>query len=471
MGPPGAGKGTQAKVVADHFGVPAISTGDIFRHNVSEGTELGVKAKEFMDAGEYVPDEITNLMVRNRIDEPDAEPGFLLDGYPRTLAQVEELDGMIKHTGHQLDAVVVLTVDGEELVQRLLQRAETDGRSDDTEDVIRRRQEVYAEQTEPLIGVYRDRDLLIEVDGMGEVGRGHQADLRRARRRPPELTLLTPWVSVTGASRSRRPSRSPRCDAAGLLVGETLELLRTSVRAGISTGELDRIAAENIRAGGGVPSFLGYGHPPFPATICASVNDQVVHGIPGDRVLEDGDVISIDCGAIIEGWHGDAAITVAVGDVRPDVLELMRVTQGSMWAGIAAARLGGRVTDISHAVETYVRSQSHPTGGSYGILEDFTGHGIGTAMHQPPNVPNYGRPGRGPKLERGLALAVEPMITLGSKHTELDDDEWTVVTDDGSWAAHFEHTFTLTPDGAWVLTAIDGGREMLAELGVPYGGD
>jgi adenylate kinase len=169
MGPPGAGKGTQAKVVAEHFGVPAISTGDIFRFNVSEGTELGVKAKEYMDAGEYVPDEITNLMVRNRIDEPDAEPGFLLDGYPRTLAQVEELDGMIKFTGHELDAVVVLTVDPEELVQRLLSRAETDGRSDDTEDVIRRRQEVYAEQTEPLIDVYRDRNLLIEVDGMGEV--------------------------------------------------------------------------------------------------------------------------------------------------------------------------------------------------------------------------------------------------------------------------------------------------------------
>ena len=169
MGPPGAGKGTQAKIVADHFGVPAISTGDIFRSNVSEGTELGVKAQQYMDAGEYVPDEITNLMVRNRIDEPDAEPGFLLDGYPRTLAQVEELDGMIKFTGHELDAVVVLSVDSEELVQRLLARAETDGRSDDTEDVIRRRQEVYAEQTEPLIDVYRKRGLLVEVDGMGEV--------------------------------------------------------------------------------------------------------------------------------------------------------------------------------------------------------------------------------------------------------------------------------------------------------------
>jgi adenylate kinase len=169
MGPPGAGKGTQAKYVAERFGVPAISTGDIFRANVSSGTPLGVEAKRYMDAGEYVPDEVTNLMVRNRIDEDDAKPGFLLDGYPRTLAQVEELDGMIAFTGHKLDAVVVLTVNSEELIARLLQRAKTEGRADDTEEVIRRRQEVYAEQTEPLIEVYRDRGLLIEVDGLGEI--------------------------------------------------------------------------------------------------------------------------------------------------------------------------------------------------------------------------------------------------------------------------------------------------------------
>ena len=169
MGPPGAGKGTQAQVVADRFGIPAISTGDIFRSNVSQGTELGVEAKRYMDAGEYVPDSVTNLMVRHRIDEPDAEKGFLLDGYPRTLAQVDELDGMIKFTGHRLDAVVVLTVDPEELVRRLTARAQSEGRSDDTEDVIRRRQEVYTEQTEPLIEVYRGRGLLHEVDGIGEV--------------------------------------------------------------------------------------------------------------------------------------------------------------------------------------------------------------------------------------------------------------------------------------------------------------
>src|SRR5690242_422593 len=161
MGPPGAGKGTQARFVADHFGVPAISTGDIFRANVSEGTPLGVEAKRYMDAGEYVPDEVTNRMVRNRIDEPDATHGFLLDGYPRTLAQVEELDGMIKFTGHRLDAVLSLVVDKDEVVGRLLQRAQTEGRADDTEDVIRRRQEVYLEQTEPLIEVYNSRGILV----------------------------------------------------------------------------------------------------------------------------------------------------------------------------------------------------------------------------------------------------------------------------------------------------------------------
>lgn len=169
MGPPGAGKGTQAKFIADHFGIPAISTGDIFRANVSQGTPLGIEAKRYMDAGEYVPDEVTNRMVRNRIDEPDAVPGFLLDGYPRTTAQVAELDGMIEYTGHRLDGVVVLRVNQEEVVARLLQRAQTEGRADDTEEVIRRRQEVYAEQTAPLIDVYRGRGLLVEVDGEGDV--------------------------------------------------------------------------------------------------------------------------------------------------------------------------------------------------------------------------------------------------------------------------------------------------------------
>ena len=250
---------------------------------------------------------------------------------------------------------------------------------------------------------------------------------------------------------------------AGLVVGHTLELLRATVRAGISTAELDAVADDSIRSRGATPSFLGYHG--FPASICASVNDEVVHGIPGERVLADGDVVSIDCGAIVEGWHGDAAVTVAVGAVTDEVTRLMEVTEESLWQGIAAARLGGRVSDISHAVESSVRAA-----GGYGILEDYVGHGIGSAMHQPPNVPNYGRPGRGPKLVQGLVLAVEPMITLGDQATEVLEDDWTVVTADGRWAAHYEHTFTLTPNGTWVLTALDGGEARLAALGVPFGG-
>ncbi|MBC2934857.1 type I methionyl aminopeptidase [Nocardioides sp. zg-1228] len=263
----------------------------------------------------------------------------------------------------------------------------------------------------------------------------------------------------------KTPEQIDLMRVAGLLVGETLELLRSAVRPGVTTLELDTLAEAHIRDHGGVPSFKGYSHPPFPATICASVNDEVVHGIPGPRTLADGDVISIDCGAIVAGWHGDAAVTVPVGEVADDVAELLRVTEESLWRGMAAARLGGRVSDISHAVESYVRAQ-----GRYGILEDYTGHGIGTEMHMAPNVPNVGRRGRGPSIVEGLALAVEPMVTLGSKHTDLHADEWTVSTVDGSYAAHFEHTFTVTPEGAWVLTAVDGGRERLAALGVPFGG-
>jgi adenylate kinase len=169
MGPPGAGKGTQAKVISTRLGVPAVSTGDIFRANVSEGTPLGVEAKRYMDAGDYVPDSITNAMVRDRLGQADAGGGFLLDGYPRTVAQVEELDSMLADAGTSLDAVVVLTVDDEELIQRLLRRAETEGRTDDTEEVIRHRQEVYNEQTAPLLAVYAQRDKLVEVDGMGAV--------------------------------------------------------------------------------------------------------------------------------------------------------------------------------------------------------------------------------------------------------------------------------------------------------------
>lgn len=250
---------------------------------------------------------------------------------------------------------------------------------------------------------------------------------------------------------------------AGLVVGRTLELLAHRAAPGLSTGELDRIAEEHIRDLGATPSFLGYQG--FPGSTCISVNDEVVHGIPGERMLTEGDVVSIDCGAIVEGFHGDAALTVTLGDVRPEVAALLEVTEGALWAGIAAVRLGGRIGDVSHAVAGHVRSA-----GEYGIVEDYTGHGIGTAMHQPPDVPNTGRAGRGPKIAEGLAIAIEPMITLGSPANDVLADEWTVVTRDGQVAAHFEHTVTATPTGLWVLTALDGGAEKLADAGIPFGG-
>jgi methionyl aminopeptidase len=253
---------------------------------------------------------------------------------------------------------------------------------------------------------------------------------------------------------------------AGLVVGRTLEKLKAAVAPGVSTADLDAVAEQAIRGEGAIPSFKGYRG--FPACICTSINSEIVHGIPSPKaVLREGDIVSIDCGAIVEGYHGDAAVTVPVGEVPPELQELMRVTEESLWRGIAAARLGGRLIDISRAIEGYIRSEPHPGGRAWGIVEEYVGHGIGTEMHQDPQVYNYvgRRMAKGPELVKGLALAVEPMVNLGSRATRVLDDDWTVVTQDGAASAHFEHTFTLTDEGPWVLTALDGGEAKLTELG------
>jgi len=272
----------------------------------------------------------------------------------------------------------------------------------------------------------------------------------------------------------KTPEQLAQMRHAGLVVAGTLELVADSVTDGITTADLDGLAEQHIRSCGAVPSFLG--HQGFPASICVSVNQQVVHGIPGSLELRSGDLVSVDCGAIVDGWHGDAAVSVVVGgQPEPGVENLLGVTDAALWQGISAARAGGRVSDISAAVEEEVRSHDagslgHGLGPGLGIVEDYVGHGIGTAMHQPPNVPNTGKPGRGARLVPGIAIAIEPMVTLGDPETMMLDDDWTVVTVDGSWAAHFEHTVAVTETGVWVLTAPDGGRERLAALGVPYGG-
>ena len=256
---------------------------------------------------------------------------------------------------------------------------------------------------------------------------------------------------------------------AGLIVGRTLAAVREVAKAGMTTAELDQVAREHIAAAGATSSFLGYdggfGLPPYPAVTCISVNSEIVHGIPGDRVLVDGDLVSIDFGVSKDGWHGDSAITFGIGQLTPELAELSEVTRQSMWAGIAAARIGGRVGDISAAVEGFVRARR----AGFGIVSDFTGHGIGTEMHQPPDVPNVGRAGRGELLVKGICLAVEPMITSGSPVTATLEDDWTIVTRDGSAAAHWEHTVALTPAGAWVLTAEDGGEAELGARGVKFG--
>jgi methionyl aminopeptidase len=247
---------------------------------------------------------------------------------------------------------------------------------------------------------------------------------------------------------------------AGLVVGQGLELMKAAIKPGVTTLDLDAIAADFLKSSGATPSFLHYRG--FPNVICASVNEEVVHGIPNDRPMVDGDVMSIDFGAIVGGWHGDSAFSVGVGTVSMEDQRLMDVCEESMWRGIAAGRAEARLTDISHAIESYITSQ-----GEYGILREYGGHGIGTEMHQDPHILNYGRPGLGPVLKPGIALAIEPMITLGTEKMKILADDWTVVASDNSRGAHFEHTFALLPDGKpFVLTAIDGGRAKLGALGV-----
>ena len=238
---------------------------------------------------------------------------------------------------------------------------------------------------------------------------------------------------------------------AGRVVASALHAAADAVAPGITTADLDAIASGQIAAAGAAPSFLGYHG--YPATICACVNDEIVHGIPNSsRALREGDVVSIDCGASVGGWHADAALTVGVGIISAEVAKLIADCERALWHGLAAARPGARLSDISHAVERSARAAA----GEYGIVEDYVGHGIGSEMHMDPPVPNYGRPGRGPVLAEGMALAIEPLLVLGSPNTRLLDDGWTVVSEDGGWSAHFEHTVAITPDGPWVLTAFTG---------------
>jgi methionyl aminopeptidase len=240
-----------------------------------------------------------------------------------------------------------------------------------------------------------------------------------------------------------------RIRRAGRITARTVERLMSSVKPGITTGQLDAMAEKEIRGEGAVPSFKGYRG--FPGTICTSVNEQVVHGIPGRRVLKEGDLLSLDVGAIWEGYHADSAVTVFVGGPPSDLAaRLVRVTEESLEAGIAQLRVGGRLSDVGHAV------QSKAERAGFSVVREYAGHGVGRALHEDPQVSNYGSPGRGPVLKPGLVVAIEPMVNAGGWRTRVLPDRWTVVTADGKLSAHFEHTIAVTEDGPEVLTARDG---------------
>ena len=242
----------------------------------------------------------------------------------------------------------------------------------------------------------------------------------------------------------RSPAELNRLRDANALVGQILRSLRGAVAPGVTTAELDALAEERIRAAGAEPAFKGYHG--YPATICASVNEQVVHGIPSARALHEGDIIAIDLGVRLEGFFGDSAVTVPVGAVSERVAELIRVTEGSLWKGIAVVRAGARVSDIGHAVQSHVEAHG------FSVVREFVGHGIGEALHEEPQIPNYGEPGRGPRLAEGMVLAIEPMVNMGKPQIRIQPDGWTAVAKDGSLSAHFEHTVAVTAEGAEVLS-------------------
>ena len=420
-----------------------------------------------MSRGQLVPDATIVRVFLDRLEATDAVDGAILDGFPRTKVQAEALDEALVEAGRRVDLAGYIEVPLEELVVRMASRrictanghvynlvsnpparfgvCDIDGselvqRADDNEATVRAR---MVEQVPALLEVvehYRDHGVLRSVDG-------RPADRLRLRPAPGDSP-----GHASGLTMVTRKSRSEieRMRRAGKLVGEVLDLIEGELRPGVSTAHLDALAEAHIRASGGIPSFKGYPgfnpRRPFPASVCISIDREIVHGIPGERTIREGQIVSVDAGAIVDGWHGDAARTFYIGEPSAEVASLIDLTREAMMAGIAAAVPGNHIDDISAAVETVAKR------GGLGIIRQFVGHGIGTEMHEEPQVPNYrtGRPGR--KLEPGLCLAIEPMFTLGGWDTRLEPDDWTIVTADGSMAAHFEHSIAITDDGPSILT-------------------
>lgn len=459
LGAPGAGKGTQAALVAKELGLTHISSGDLFRRAVERGDALGCQVKSYMQRGVLVPDDITTGMVLDELTR-HGDGGAILDGFPRSLAQAAGLDSALAREKRGVEWVVYIKVPEDELLHRLAGRwlcrdcqapysqsvGQTGGRCqkcggelyqrpDDAPETVKKRLAVYFKETAPLLDYYEKQGKLIEVNGEGEV---HQVKER--------IVMLSrdEHKGVAISIKNERELRAMR--RAGQVVARVLDVLKASVRAGMKTRELNEIAERELRALGAKPSFKGYRG--FPASLCVSINDEIVHGIPGERIIKDGDIVSLDFGAVVGGYQGDAAVTLAVGEVGLLGRGLITATEGALSAGISAARAGGHLGDISAAIQGYAESRS------FAVIREYTGHGVGREMHEEPLVPNYGQAGSGPELKPGMALALEPMLTTGGWRTRVGGDGWVVSTADGSLAAHFEHTIAITQGQAEILTRL-----------------
>ncbi len=432
LGPQGSGKGTQAKRISAEHEIPHVSTGDMFRA-IDDATPLGREVNEIMERGDLVPDEITIRMIRERLAADDAGDGFILDGFPRNLAQAEALDEMLREIGRGLDVIFFFDLDDETAKARALGRAHEEGRTDDTpgDDRPSSRRLPRADGAGRRV-LPHDREA--RPAARGAHGRGRfRGDRGRFGYRGSEMIIRKSAQEIA------------KMAAAGRVVAETIAHVGEQIEPGITTGELDRIADEHIRSLGGVPTSLGYRG--YPKAICISPNDMVVHGIPGAYEVADGDLITIDVGVTLDGYIADSAFTFPVGDVSEQAQRLLDAGRDALAAGIAQAHPGNRVGDISAAVQQQVE------GAGFSVVRSLVGHGVGRSYHEDPHIPNFGQPGRGPLLSEGMTLAIEPMITAGRPEVYVHDDEWSISTEDGSLAAHFEHTVAITAAGPQILTA------------------
>jgi methionyl aminopeptidase len=480
LGPPGAGKGTQAAYLTSEWGIPHLATGDMLRAARRARTSLGQRAQAYMDRGDLVPDDLIMEMIDERLRESDCAQGFLLDGFPRTLPQAEGLDRILARLGVSLDAAFDLVVPEAELIRRLSGRrvcprcdriyhvdtmppqregvcddcgVELVQREDDQPEAIRNRLRVYREETAPLIDYYMEQGLLHAIDGSIDVEHTH-GQIAAALGKAPAVGARRATSSDSPQPRIKSDQEIECMRRAGRVVGLALDKIQRRVAPGMTTAEIDHMARDAIAELGGTPSFLGYRG--YPASVCTSVNDEIVHGIPGPRVLEPGDILGVDLGAIVDGFHGDAAVTVPIGRISAEARRLIEVTQEALALGIDQARPGKRVVDISAAIQEYVERHG------FSVVRALTGHGVGAEMHEPPQVPNFVNGASRMLLREGMTLAIEPMVNAGEADVVTDPDGWTMRTRDGRLSAHFEHTVLVSRKGPQILTVADRGLPLEA---------